>query len=286
MASRLDLRKVAILATAAAVIALLSVPSAQPAPGDVADLAVTKTDSPDPVLVGSNLTYTIQVTNSGPQAATSVVLSDKLPRHTDFVSATASSGNCERKGSGVTCQIGNLAADPTKANAATVTIVVRPTKDGTIVNTASVDSAETDPVSANNTATSSTTVTEPRTSTSRGVTATLVGTPGGDRLVGTGGPDVIAGLAGGDVILGLGGRDLICAGGGHDRVVAGTAADRVFGGRGRDRLLGRGGPDLLAGNPSNDVLKGGRGNDRLRGGRGFDRCYDGIGFDRERSCER
>ena len=279
-------KKIVLTGVMAALIGLLSISSAQPAPGDIADLAVTKTDSPDPVLVGENVTYTIQVTNAGPQAATSVTLADRLPQHTDFVSATSSAGNCDRKGSQVTCELGNLAADVTKANAVTATIVVRPTKAGTITNSVSVDSVETDPVAANDKAEASTTVNKPRTSSCRGVTATVVGTPAADRLVGTEGPDVIAGLGGADVIVALAGRDLVCSGGGNDRVRSGSAADRVFAGIGRDLLLGGAGPDLLAGNPGNDILKGGRGNDRLRGGRGFDLCYGGVGFDIERSCER
>src|SRR6185369_7954576 len=39
-----------------------------------AELALTKTDSPDPVAVGSNLTYTVTVTNAGPSQATAVTV--------------------------------------------------------------------------------------------------------------------------------------------------------------------------------------------------------------------
>jgi uncharacterized repeat protein (TIGR01451 family) len=275
------------LAVAVLAVALLYAPAADTAPGDLANLAVSKDDDPDPVLVGSTLTYTIRVTNLGPQNATGVVLTDRLPSQTDFVSAAASSGTCDRRGSRVTCEVGNLAADPTGANAVTVIIQVRPRRAGNIGNVASVDSVENDPVGTNDIAEESTRVTAPpRASSCRGVAATVTGTRGADRLVGTGGPDVIAGLGGGDVIVGLAGADLICAGGGNDRVTAGSAADRVFGAAGADRLLGRGGPDLLAGNPGRDVLTGNRGNDRLRGGRGFDRCFGGAGFDVARSCER
>ncbi|MFL5901738.1 MAG: hypothetical protein ACJ75S_11130 [Solirubrobacterales bacterium] len=277
----------AMLALLAFAGAVLYAPAADTAPGDVADLEIGKSDSPDPVLVGTVLTYTIQVANLGPQGATGVTVTDELPAHVTFISASASAGSCEQKGKRVTCNLGNLGVDPTKANAVTVTIQVRPTKTGTITNTASVDSIENDPVAVNNEATVSTQVTTPAQAVScRGATATVPGTPGADRLVGTAGPDVIVGLGGSDAIFGLSGRDLVCAGGGNDRVNAGSAADRVFGGAGADLIRGRGGPDLLAGNPGADVLAGNAGSDRLRGGRGFDRCSGGAGLDRERGCER
>ncbi|HEX6753650.1 MAG TPA: hypothetical protein VF093_08725 [Solirubrobacterales bacterium] len=272
---------------AALALAVVYAPAADTAPGDVADLGIVKSDSPDPVFVGAVLTYAIQVTNLGPQDATGVTATDELPSHATFLSASTSSGSCEQKGKRVICNLGNLAADPTKANAVSVTIQVRPTKAGTIANTASVDSLESDPIATNDKATTSTQVTAPaQVPSCRGVTATVPGTPGPDRLVGTAGPDTIVGLRGADTIFGLSGRDLVCAGGGNDRVNAGPAADRVFGGSGGDRLRGRGGPDLLAGNGGGDVLAGNAGSDRLRGGRSFDLCSGGAGFDRERGCER
>jgi uncharacterized repeat protein (TIGR01451 family) len=278
-----------MLAVACLTLALLYAPSGVTAPGDLADLSVSKTDSPDPVFVGATLTYSIQVANIGPQGATGVTVTDKLPKRTSLVSATSSSGSCSDKGKGrqVVCEVGDLDADPSKSNAVNVTIQVRPTKAGTVKNKVSVESVEDDPISVNDKAETSTTVqAAPQASSCRGVTATLTGTPRSDRLVGTGGPDVIAGLRGRDVIAGIAGRDLICAGGGSDRVTAGSAADRVFGGAGGDRLHGLRGRDLLAGNAGPDVIVGNLGSDRLRGGRGFDLCYGGAGIDRERGCER
>jgi uncharacterized repeat protein (TIGR01451 family) len=275
------------VALAALALALLWTPAADTAPGDVADLTISKSDSPDPVFVDALLTYTIQVGNLGPQAATEVVVTDELPSHVTFVSASASSGTCTRKGKQVTCNVGTLAADPTKANAITVTIQVRPTKVETIVNTATVDSVENDPVAGNDKAQASTRVVAAAQAPScRGTVATLVGTAGSDRLIGTEGPDVIVARAGNDTIFSFTGRDLICGNSGSDRVGAGPAADRVFAGAGTDRVKGRGGLDLLVGNANADVLAGNAGDDRLRGGRGFDRCYGGAGFDRERGCER
>lgn len=251
-----------------------------------ADLKITKADSPDPVSLGSTLTYTIQVENLGPDAATGVVVTDTVPKEVDFVSATSTQGKCTAKGKKVTCELGVMPAPTINyGGAPTVTIAVIPRKVGTISNTASVDGVEKDPVGKNSKATATTTVVGPG-GTCRGVAATIFGTGGNDALVGTTGRDVIAAFGGDDSIASLGGRDLVCAGRGSDRVGAGSAADRVFGGGGKDRLLGRGGPDVLRGGAAGDVLKGNRGNDRLRGGAGSDRCRGGAGADSIRGCER
>lgn len=251
-----------------------------------ANLKITKTDSPDPVHVGSNLTYTIGVENLGPSPASGVTVTDNLPKGVDLVSSSGPSGACAAQGSKLTCAIGSL--NPVGVNyggtPATVTIVVVPRTTGTISNTATVKGDQKDPVPANNKATASTRVIG--APTCRGVTATIVGTAGNDELIGTPGPDVIVALGGNDRIVARAGRDLVCAGSGRDFVAAGTAADRVFGGAGRDRLLGNGGPDLLKGSAGNDVLKGGPGSDRLRGGSGFDLCRGGTGRDSIRGCER
>lgn len=123
-----------------------------------ADLSVTKADSPDPVIAKSNVTYTVTVTNSGPTTATGVTLVDRLPEAV-FVSATPTQGTCARNGKGqkdgvLTCDLGSLASNAS----ATVTIVVTTSRDGTIVNTATVRANEPDADRADNTATEETTV--------------------------------------------------------------------------------------------------------------------------------
>ena len=251
-----------------------------------ADLRIVKSDSPDPVRVGGQLTYEVGLENLGPAPATGVTVTDNLPDSVSLVSAAGPSGACAAQGRKLTCPIGALA--PVGINyggsAAIVTVVVVPRKAGAIRNTATVKGDQKDPSKANNKASASTRVLG--AVTCRGLTATISGTSGDDTLFGTPGPDVIAALGGNDRVLARSGRDLICAGAGHDYVSAGTAADLVFGAGGRDRLLGRGGPDLLKGSGGSDVLKGGRGADRLRGGRGFDRCRGGGGVDSIRGCER
>lgn len=251
-----------------------------------ADLKITKSDSPDPVRVGAQLTYTIAVENLGPAPATGVTVTDNLPRGVGVVSTSGPAGACTAQGGKLTCPVGALV--PVGVNyggsPAAITIVVVAHSAGTIRNTATVNGDQKDPVHRNDKATASTRVLA--APTCRGVTATISGTPGNDTLLGTAGPDVIAALGGSDRVIARQGRDLVCAGAGNDFVGAGSAADRVFGGAGRDRLLGRGGPDLLKGSGGNDVLKGGRGDDRLRGGRGIDRCVGGSGRDSVRGCER
>jgi uncharacterized repeat protein (TIGR01451 family) len=277
-------RTLPIVVLLIAALALANVGSA--APGDSSNLRITKTDSPDPVRVGGQLTYAIGVENLGPAPATGVTVTDNLPNGVDLVSASGPSGTCAVQGRRLTCAIGALA--PIGVNyggsPASVTVVVVPRGSGTIRNTATVKGEQKDSANANNKATSTTRVVV--ASTCRGFTATISGTPGDDTLVGTTGPDVIAALGGNDRIVARSGRDLICAGAGRDYIDAGTAADRVFGAGGGDRVLGRGGPDLLRGSADRDVLKGGRGFDLLRGGRGFDRCVGGAGSDSIRGCER
>jgi uncharacterized repeat protein (TIGR01451 family) len=279
------MRYAGLLAVASiAALAFAGVGAAAP-PAGSADLGVTETDGPDPVYVGSTLTYTIQVQNLGPDRAGGVTVTDSLPKGVDFVSASASAGRCGHKGKTVSCALGPLGAPSVDyGGPPTVTVSVIPREVGAISNTAAVKGSPKDPVAANNKATAVTTVIGPP-ATCRGVPVTIAGTGGDDTIFGTGGRDVIATLGGNDTIVSLAGRDLVCAGSGDDHVGAGSAADRIFGGAGKDRLLGRGGPDVLRGNAGDDVIRGNRGADRLRGGAGLDRCRGGSGTDSIRGCE-
>lgn len=116
-------------------------------------LSLTQTDSPDPVTVNTNLTYTLNVTNKGLSDVTGVTLTDTLPSGVIFVSATPTQGTCSGTGT-VTCSLDSLASSAT----ATVTIVVTPTASGKITNTATVSGNETDPNTSDNSATVVTTV--------------------------------------------------------------------------------------------------------------------------------
>ena len=77
-----------------------------------ADLAITKTASPNPVNVNGSLTYTLQVTNNGPNTATAVVVTDALPGGVNFLSvspANICSGPPVNTNGTVTCTISTLA---------------------------------------------------------------------------------------------------------------------------------------------------------------------------------
>ncbi len=113
-----------------------------------ADLSITKQDSPDPVTVGQNLTYTLEVSNAGPSAASNVQVVDTLPSGVTFVSAVPSQGTCSQAGGVVTCSLGTVNA----GQSVTITIVVQPTTAGTLNNSATVSSTTLDPTPGNNSA--------------------------------------------------------------------------------------------------------------------------------------
>jgi uncharacterized repeat protein (TIGR01451 family) len=102
------------------------------------DLGVTKTAAPDPVELGANLTYTVAVTNVGSETATGVTLEDLLPAQVDFVSVNSTAGNCTETGGLIECNLGALAP----GEGAVITIVATANAEGSICNTARVDSAQ------------------------------------------------------------------------------------------------------------------------------------------------
>jgi uncharacterized repeat protein (TIGR01451 family) len=112
-----------------------------PPPDPLADLSLTKTDSPDPVSADSNLTYTLDVANAGPSNASAVTVTDSLPAGVTYLGASPSQGSCSEAGGTVTCDLATLAGSAS----ASIEIVVRPQSEGPITNTASVTGAETDP---------------------------------------------------------------------------------------------------------------------------------------------
>ena len=126
--------------------------------GDSADLSVTNVANPVPVLAGNNITYTQVVTNAGPSAATSASFTENTPPNTTFVSlAPIPAGwSCilPAVGSAGTITCTNPSFAPGSASFPVVVKVTAGTAAGTAINdTATVNSAVTDPNAANNSAT-------------------------------------------------------------------------------------------------------------------------------------
>jgi len=127
-----------------------------------ADLAISKTAAPDPVTSGSNLTYTITITNNGPDAAESVTVADILPEATSFISCDATGGGvCSGAENNRAVTFASLA--PGASGSITLVAQVKcSVANGAIVNnTATISSATFDPEQSNNTATTATTVSNP-----------------------------------------------------------------------------------------------------------------------------
>lgn len=133
------------------------------------DFSITQTASPNPVVKGSNITYTITLTNNGPSTA-SVAINDLLPKSSvSFVSCSASPNGVCDKGAGLnrTITFSSLAA----GQSGTVTIVaaanVSTLLNGDIIaNTSTVSNASAvDPLPANNSASTSVTVSAPLSAT-------------------------------------------------------------------------------------------------------------------------
>jgi uncharacterized repeat protein (TIGR01451 family) len=272
---------VAAGALAALVVGLIGGASGAGAAVGATDLSLTKSDTADPVTVGDTFGYVIAVKNEGAtNDAGDVMVTDTLPSQVSYVSATPSAGTCQKAGSTVTCDLGQINASAS----ASVTITVKAAKNGTASNTATLTSAD-DTNPANNLDTETTVINKktatPKPKHPKGhpscATPTIVGTAGNDVLQGTSHSDVIVSFTGNDQVFANGGNDLVCTDGGIDFVDGGSGKDVVIGGSGADRLLGGDGGDVLKGKNGRDKLLGGQGDDLLNGGKKRDKCKGGPG---------
>ena len=118
-----------------------------------ADLAISLTETPDPVTVNNELTYIVTITNNGPESATGTQMSTSLPASVTFVSVSASQGSCTGT-TMVNCQLNTLAS----GSKATVTLTVKPTASGGLSLSVNVSGSTADSTAENNTATVVTTV--------------------------------------------------------------------------------------------------------------------------------
>ena len=124
-----------------------------------AELALSFNVSSNSVQAGTNVTYTIGVTNNGPSPATGVTITSPLPANVTFVSGNFSQGTCSANTTLITCNLGNAAVGAT----ATIngTIVVKPTSGPSFQAVVNLSGNEPDPNTGNNGASTTIGVTPP-----------------------------------------------------------------------------------------------------------------------------
>jgi len=144
---------VALLTAALAVLALA--PSFAAAQGGTADLVVDKS-GPATTAADADITYTITVSNAGPDASDAVTLTDDLPADTTFVSLTQDSGpafTCTTPGAGNPGTVSCTSATLANGASATFTLVVHTDPGivpaGFVTNTAVVSTTGFDPAEEN-----------------------------------------------------------------------------------------------------------------------------------------
>jgi len=279
------------------------------------DLTVSQTDSPDPVLIGNTLTYSIRVSNIGTGSATGVVLQDTFPSSLTNVTATTAAGfTAQQTGnvftfSGGTLAVGAIAdftIQGTVSNGVqniSNTAVVDPANTIVELDETNNSSQENTVVSFNPNASpspspSSTPINDPSTVFAPG-TATptpfqsssnvfITGTDASelfnltvfnDSLAAGSGDDTVFAFQGDDLIFGNQGNDQLNGNQGNDTLYGGQGNDIISGGKDGDFVFGDLGDDFVNGNNANDVVRGGRGNDTVYGGQGDDSVFGDLGND-------
>jgi uncharacterized repeat protein (TIGR01451 family) len=181
-------------------------------PGSSADVGVTKSSNPNSALPDTNVTYTITVSNNGPNVATNATLTDPLPAGVTFVSLSSPGGwlcNSLTPGSGGTLTCTNPNLPLTVGAVFTLVVHIDPgaTLGSFITNQAQVSTSAFDPDNENDSSAASTLVIGP--TSDLGVTKLAsAGTSPADRdvrytiTVTNGGPAAAANVALNDTLPG------------------------------------------------------------------------------------
>jgi uncharacterized repeat protein (TIGR01451 family) len=122
----------------------------------LSDLSVTATGTAS-AQVGAAVTYTVAVSNGGPNPAMAAHLNYTLPSGITPGTVNSTKGTCSTAAAVITCDLGDLA----KSDSATVTINGTAATAGAQASTATVSSGSTEAATNNDTATATTTVTAP-----------------------------------------------------------------------------------------------------------------------------
>ncbi|HST40623.1 MAG TPA: SdrD B-like domain-containing protein [Conexibacter sp.] len=122
-----------------------------------ADLAISKTAAASSYAPGETASFTLEVVNNGPTAATGVTVTDTLPAGLAY--AGADIAGCSVAAETVTCAVGDLAVGAS----ATFVVQARVTREtaGELVNSATIAGQQPDPVEQNDAASATITVVPP-----------------------------------------------------------------------------------------------------------------------------
>jgi len=120
-----------------------------------ADVQISTSGSPNPVLIGGTISYLLTVTNAGPDTAAGVAVSDTLAAGVAYVSCSTSQGSCQGptqpKGQ-VKADLGHIANGASATLTIVVTAVTPPNPSPYYTNNAIVSSQTYDPNSFNGSA--------------------------------------------------------------------------------------------------------------------------------------
>ncbi|MGQ9628413.1 MAG: DUF11 domain-containing protein, partial [Anaerolineae bacterium] len=136
------------------VAAQYALPSGTDPSGGQADLSIAKSDNPDPVSPGETLTYRLTIFNSGPNAASNVVVRDLLSIQVSYQETNSPPDwSCSHSGGPfggtVTCTKPTL--EPGGSAEIIITVLVDTSSIDTIKNKGKVTSSTSDPNLNNNT---------------------------------------------------------------------------------------------------------------------------------------
>ena len=208
-----------------------------------ADLSITKTDNQTSVTVGTQIRYTIVVSNAGPDAVAGATVTDNFPTPSplagtiNWTCSTTGGATCGGAGTGS----GNINRTVSLPVGSTVTFTttsgsVASTASGSLTNTANVSSAGMlDPNLANNTATDTDAII---TTSNLSVTKTdnVSGISAGGRVtytivVSNSGPNAVVGAAVTDTLsAGFSSFNWTCSATGGSSCVAGGGSGTTFNG--------------------------------------------------------